>query len=363
MSGAIGSSSYGGLDRMLASTTALRDQYAVLQQQTTTGKVAQSYAGLAPQAAQIFSLTAATDRSNTYMQTIASAQGKASVMQDALSQIGTLVSSMTAGAIGISAASPVNSVGTVAQQASLAMTQIAALLNSTYGGDYVFAGADTTNPPVTAPDSVTSSGMFSQIGAQVAALATVPTTPPVGQVIANTVAIAASPTAGTTIFSAYLTGANASAAPGTIPIADNQQVSLDLPANRNAGAVSDPAIAGTGNAISDVMRSLAVLANSTGAMAANPDFTALVKNVVTTLQSAGATLAQESGSIGITQQALTKAATAQGSMQVILAKQLSGLTDVDMASAISKLQAVGSQLQASYSVLGQIRSLNLASFL
>ena len=359
MSGAVGGATYNALSRMLAATTSLQAQEATLQEQTTSGKVAQSYAGLAPASAQVLDLSAASSRLDAYATTIAAAQGKASVAQDALSQAGTLATGLATAALGLSASSPASAVESVAQRAKQALTQLGSLLNASYAGDYVFAGADTANPPV--PAAIATSGMYAQIGSQVAALATVPTAPAVGTVIANTVAIAGNTAAGTTAFSAFLSGP--AVAMPTVTIGDNQQVSVSVPANRNAGAVSDPAIHGTGSAMGDIMRSLAVLANSTGPMAGNPDFTTLMKDAATTLNSAAGTLTQESAQLGLTQNTLTAASAAHSSLQTILKSQLSGLTDVNMAQAVSQLQAVTNQLTASYKVIGMTSSLNLASYL
>ena len=361
MSAPIGSSTYGTLDRLLASVGGLQEQRTVLQQQTSTGKVADSYAGLGASSGRVLDLTAASRRADAYTGAIAQAQGRATVMQDALGGIGKLVNDMMARTLDLTDTSPAATVEAVALQARQALQQIGSLLNTTYAGDYVFAGADTANPPV--PGDVTSSGMFAQIGAQVAALATVPTASAVGTIIANTVAIAVDPTAGTTVFSAYLAVTSTTAPLGEVQIGDAERVSLDLPANRNAGAVSDPAINGTGSAMSDILRSLAVVANSTPAMRANPEFGTLMRDAARTLTSAGQTLAVESGRIGLTQNAMTAAAEGHASMKLALSKQLSSLTDVDMASTISRLQAVTSQLEASYNVLSMARQLNLASYL
>ena len=363
MSTTIGPSSYGPLDRMLGSLASQQAEYGVLQQQTATGTVATSYAGLGPVSGQVVDLTAATSRLDAYGQAITTAQGKAAVMQDALTQINDVVGKMAAGALTLSGSGSAGSVDSLAQEARQALSQVASLLNSKDGSDYVFSGADTSNPPVPSPDGVTGSGLYTRIGAQVAALATMPTSPAVGTVIANTVAIAKDPSPGSTVFSSYLTGAGANAPPGSIRIADSESVSLDLPANRNAGATSDPSINGTGSATNDVLRSLSVIANSTGAMAGNPDFRVLMKDASTTLASAATTLTAEAGQIGLTQDTLTAAAASHASLKSALTAQLGGLTDVDMASTISRLQAVGTQMQASYNVLSIARSLNLASYL
>lgn len=363
MTNSIGSSTYGSLDRMLASVDVLQTQYEVLQQQTTTGKISQSYAGLATTSSQVLDLTAASSQGAAYSQSIEYAQGKASIMQDALTQINSIANKMAAASLNLVGTSSSGTIQSVAEQAKLALQQIAALMNSKYAGDYVFTGADTSNPPVPSAETISGSGMFTQIGAQVATLAKVPTVPSIGTVIANTVSIASSTAPGTTVFSGYLTGSGATASMVTVQISDSQRIVLDLPANRNVGATSDPGITGTGNAVTDIMRSLSVIANSTGAMAANPDFAALMKDATRTLTSAAGTVSEEAGQIGLAQGAMTTATTANASLKTLLDKQLSILTNVDMASAISRLQAVNTQLQASYKILSLARNLNLSSYL
>lgn len=361
MSGTIGSS-YGRLDRLLSGLGSLQSQYSTLQQQTTTGKVADAYAGLGAAAGQAISLQTATSRSETYTQTIATLQAKAAVQQTTLTQINSVASALAASALTLSGSNAPGLVATVANQAKQALAQVVSLLNTKNGDSYVFAGADTSNPPVPAPDQVLTSGLYTQIGAQVASLAAAGA-PTASTVIANTVNIAKALTAGTTIFSGYLTGPGATAIAGTVEIADGQRVSLDVSANRNAGVTSDPSINGTGSAINDILRSLSVIANSSDTVAASTGFAALIKDASATLTSAGSTLTAQAGVIGLTQNALTAATASHASLKTVLTTQLSGLTDVDMASTISRLQAVGSQLQASYNVLSISRNLNLASYL
>lgn len=361
MSGTIGSS-YGRLDRLLSGLGSLQSQYSTLQQQTTTGKVADAYAGLGAAAGQAISLQTATSRSDAYTQTIATLQAKAAVQQTTLTQINSVASALAASALTLSGSNAPGLVATVANQAKQALAQVVALLNTKNGDSYVFAGADTSNPPVPAPDQVLTSGLYTQIGAQVASLAAAGA-PTASTVIANTVNIAKDPTAGTTIFSGYLTGPGATAIAGTVEIAEGQRVSLDVSANRNAGVTSDPSINGTGSAINDILRSLSVVANSSDTVAASTGFAALIKDASATLTSAGSTLTAQAGVIGLTQNALTAATASHASLKAALTTQLSGITDVDMASTISRLQAVGSQLQASYNVLSISRNLNLASYL
>ena len=355
------SSTYSSLDALLASTTSLKNQVGVLQEQTSTGKLSQDYAGLGTATSQVLDLQAATAQSAGYAQTITTAQGKASAMQDVLTQIQSVVSSVSSAALGLTGTASATTVSSVSLQAKQALTQVASLLNTQYDGQYLFSGADSSNPPIPSAQNITSSGLYTQIGAALNALASNPTTPAIGTVIANTVAVASSTAPGTTVFSNYLTNAGRTATQSEVQVSPTQQISLDLPANQNVGAASDPS--GTGSAISDILRGLAVVANSSTAISGNPDFATLMQNASATLTSAGQTVAAESGALGLTQNTLTAASSQNSSTQTAMQTQLSNLTDVDMATAISQLQAVSTQLQASYNVISTARNLTLANYL
>jgi flagellar hook-associated protein 3 FlgL len=366
MSGSVSNSTYGALARILAASDNLQSQINTLTQQTSTGLISQNYAGISQSAGQALSLQDLSERNTTYAAVITQAQGKAAAQQTAITQISTLVSTMQAKAL-TEVGTDQGTISAVAQEATQAFNQIVSLLNTSYGGAYIFSGADASNAPI--PDSSTATtsttGMFAQIGAQVQAMTD--GTTPVATAISNTVAIASSTTAGTTLFSSYLTTAAPAGGLGAtanqIQISDTQTVALGMTANQNAGATSDPSINGTGSAINDILRSLAVLANSTTATASSAGFSTLMQNVADTLSSAGATLTNEGSAIGATQQTLTAATNTNSAMETVIKTQLSPLVNVDMATAISKLQAVNTQLQTSYQVLALARSLNLASLI
>jgi flagellar hook-associated protein 3 FlgL len=358
MSGALGISSYSTLDQLLASDNSLNIQYAALQAQTSTGLVSQSYSGLASVSSQVLDLTATINQGNAYTQNITQAQGQASAMQNVLTQLGSLVSNMASSTLTISPSTPSSDVTSLAQQASNDLSEVASLLNTTYEGNYVFSGADTANPPVTSPDGLTSSSSFTNIGSLVSSFALGSGTASASALISNASSIMA--TGGT--FSAYLTAAvTTPVTPPQVEIGPSEYVTVGLPATQNVGAASDPS--GTGSAITDILGSLAVIANSTSATASGSNFTTLMQNVSATLTSAGNTLAQESGYIGQSQDTMTAAASTQSSAQTVLTTQLSSLTNVDMPTAISNMQEVSNQLQTSYTILGEVSKLNLASYI
>ena len=357
------------LASVLAASASLQAQQSTLQEQSTTGLISQNYAGVGVQASQILDLSATSAQSNTYTQVITAGQGQASAMQDALGQIGTLTSAMATQALQLTDSTADLSVSSVAQQAQQELQQLSSLLNTQYAGNYVFAGADTSNPPVTDPGSITSSGLYTQIGTAMSGLGATP----VASIIASTVSSAASTAAGTSIFSTYLTTPAPNTPSGTpgglgaagrqIAIGEGQTVSLDYPANQNTNAVSDPSINGTGSAMNDILGGLAILAHATTSMSTTADFATVMQHVATTLASANQTITQEASALGNVQDTLTTASTSQSSLQTLLKGQISDLTNVDMASTISNMTAVNNQLQTSYQVLAMAKSLNLASFL
>jgi flagellar hook-associated protein 3 FlgL len=360
MSGFIGSSTYSPLDVLLASTRSLETQQSALQEQTTTGLISQSYSGLGTSTAAVLDLQATTNASTAYSQAITTAQGKAAAMQAALSQIASMVSSMASSTLSLSGTAQSNSVDTVAQQAKVDLQQLTAILNTSYAGDYVFSGADTANPPIADASAITSSSMYTTIGSALSGLVGSPSSGTVASVVATATAAPSNTGAGTSVYSTYLTGAGATEAtssPVSVAIGVGESVTLDMPANQISGNSA------SGDAMSKIIGSLALVANSTGSMAGNSTFQSLMSSVTTTLNSALSSVNQTTGDLGVTQDALTNASSAQQSLQTLLATQLNGLTNVDLPSAISKLDAVNNQLQDSYTLIGKAESLNLASYL
>jgi flagellin-like hook-associated protein FlgL len=358
MSGTLGISSYSMLDQLLASADSLNTQYANLQEQVSTGLVSQTYSGVSSASSQVLDLAATINQGNAYTQNINQGQAQVSTVQNVLTQVGSLVSAMAANTVSVTADSSSDTVTSLAQQASDDLSQIASLLNTTYEGNYVFSGADNANPAVTNPEGVTSSTMFSNIGSMVAAFTGGTGTGSAGTLIGNASSIMATGT----IFSSYLTSAATTAVtPPQVEIGPSDYVTVGLPATQNVGAGT--ASSGVGSAITDIMGSLAVIANGTGAMANSASYATLMQGVTTALNQAGNTLAQESGYLGQSQDAMTAAASTQTAAQTALSTQMSNLTDVDMPTAISQMQEISSQLQTSYTVLGEVSKLNLASYL
>ena len=237
---------------------------------------------------------------------------------------------------------------------------MAQLLNARQGGEYIFGGSDSANPPIPDAGGISASGMATQIAAAVAGLV------PGGAaaVAAATLAAASSDAPGFTPFSNFLSDplTGLTEARRGMPADDGPRVAFGLFANRNAAVVS--AGETTGSWARDVLRGLATLASLDPAQVTlGQDFQALVATARESLRSGIEAMAQERGLLGAVEQRIEAVRGAHADISITLKLQLSDIEEIDPAQAISALQATQIQLQASYQVIASAGSLSLTQFL
>ena len=350
----IASIATGALGDAVAASATVKAQLDTLTQQAATGYVATTYSGLGAAAGQALSLQPQIGQLAAQQGAISVATGQMGVTQTALTQISTITSDFNAKLPDLNDIAP-SQIDSVAADARSALQQVATLLDTTDGGSYVFAGTNTGVAPVPDPDDITNSAFFTQIGAAVSALGT----NGAAATAASTLAIAQSDAPGTTPFSGP---------PGTAPTLDlslggvTQQVQVGVLANANTLATSS-GTSTTGSYMRDVLRGLATLANLSSSQATDPGFTALVQDTQTSLSGAVTAMGQEAGVLGDTQTQLTNEQTAAGLTSTALTGQLSSAEDVDMATTISSLSQVQTQLTASYKLISELSNLSLVNYL
>jgi flagellin-like hook-associated protein FlgL len=349
------------LSRLNMDTSVLRARMATLTQQTTTGLKTQQLGGLGADLPQALDLKAEIHRQQTYTSAISAAAGRATGTQAALSQLQTIASDF-ADSVAIKL-DPNDAQGIVraATKAKSALVQVANLLNSQQGGQYLFGGTDLANPPVPNAANIGTTGFATQIAAALGTLGG----GNAAAVLASSVTAAGSNAAGVTPFSAFLSDPTSglNEARRAVPTADGLTQPYGISANRNAAATSTGAST-TGSWARDLLGGLAMLASMTPATAASqPDFTQLVQGVTGWLKGASTTIAEETGALGQTQAQLDSLKTNQAATVTALTIQLAGVQEVDMAATITKLQGTQTTLQASYSAISQLGSLSLVQFL
>ncbi len=345
------------LSHVVSDAASVRRQLDALTRQAGDGLVSDTLAGLGSGASVSLSLGAALGEVQTWQADTQSAAGQMQTAQSALSQISDIASQFFASTAALNGVNA-TAIDATAASARDSLTQVAGLLNSKFGDVYVFAGTDSANPPV--PGDILSSGLVTGIATTVGTLA-------IGgaaATIASTLAAAASNAPGVSPFSAALSQPAAALQVTRPLVADGS--SAPIPTGLLASANGDIGSSGsstTGSYIRDILRALATIGALSSGQAGAPGLGQLVQDTHTSLGDAISALNGDAGVMGNRQAALEARRQNLGDTVTALQGQISNVQDVDMAATLSHLTATQTQLQASYQLLGTLRSLSLASVL
>ncbi len=347
------------LAQLFADSATTRTQLNTLTQQVASGYVSPQVAGLGAGTATALSLAPALSANSTYQANMSAASGPMGVAQTALSEISSIASNFYAQTNNLNGLDA-GTVDSIAASARDALAQVANLLDSQDGNTYVFAGQDSTNPPVPNPDNIGSSGFATAIATAVAGLGT----NGASATIAATLAIASSNAAGTSPFSTAL---NAAAASGTdlrtlTQTAAGTYLASSIVANSNAD-VASAGSSTTGSYTRDILRVLATLGSLSSSQLSDSGFSTLVGDARTSLGNAITALNQDAGVMGDRQTAMQAASTELSSAATAMQTQLSSAEDVDTAAAMTKLSTVQTQLQASYQMIAAEQGMSLVKYL
>lgn len=357
MSGSIDTSlaNYGLIGTVAQNSQQVTRKLDTLTIQTSTGLVANTYAGLGAGAPVSLDLSPQVAALQTYQTNIGVATGQMSMMQTAMGQIQQIATSFVQRLTGLNALNAAN-VDTVAANARDALKQVAGLLNTASGGTYIFSGEDSANPPVPSGDNILSSGFFTQISTAVSQLTTNGTAATMTQLLQ----IGASNQSGTTPFSTYLSQPGAAAQ--SVATGATTRATTGLLANANA-AVASTGSATTGSYTRDLMTVLAGIGSLSSSQVNDPNFGTMVQSLTQTLNGAVSAMDGDIGVMGDRQTALTSLSSSMAATATALTGQISNVQDVDMAATLSKLTSVQTQLQASYKLIGMANSLSLVNFI
>jgi flagellar hook-associated protein 3 FlgL len=359
MSSSIGG--YGILPTLIANSTSVHQQLDTLTEQASTGLVSQTYAGLGGQASVSLDLNPQLTALQNYQNNIGQATGSMQVTQATMTQLQQIAATFVSAIPNLNGVNSTN-VDSVAAQANAALQQVANLLDTQDGGTYLFGGQDSANPPVPSPDSILTSGFYTQINAAVAGLST----NGASATVAATLAIGGSNAGGTSPFSAYMSQPAASISAPVVQTGvggpGGGTVQTGLLASANSVATS-AGTSTTGSYMRDLMRALATLGSLSSSQINDPGFAALVQDTGTSLNGVVSAMAVDTGVLGNTQSTLAATQTQLSNTETALTGQLSSIQNVDMAETISSLTSMQTQLQASYRLISGATSLSLVNFL
>jgi flagellar hook-associated protein 3 FlgL len=281
----------------------------------STGLTAQTYSQIAPQATQLVDFRTETAHQQGFMDTIDTVSTRLQTMDLSLEQIQKAVTSfrelLPNGAFD-------NTQPDVASQAKQLMLQVAGFLNVQDGTRYLFGGTDANTPPVD----------LSALPVGVAATLTAPVNGPPAS-------------------NGYYAGGVA-----IPPVQIDTQVSLDYGITASDASTFEP-----------VMRVLNFLAQNGPFNSNNPIDQANVSQAGHMLDQAMVALTNMTGKLSLQEAQLNNERTVHQSTLNIAQNGVSNIVSVDQATAITKLQTLETQIQASFSATSQISKLSLVNFM
>jgi len=338
------------VDRLAAQNTAL-------QGQLTSGVVSDSYGGLGDQRTVALNLEPQITKVAGWQSNITSAQNTLSVTQTVMSRITTIATNLQTSLVSLEGNTSSTDVSLAASQARQSLTELASLLNTQSGSQYVFGGNASDTAPVTDPSSITTSSFFQTIAASVAGVAVN------GAAATETASVsaAADNSTGQSVFSGALSvDATMAATNGhSVTVGDQQHVTVGFVATQGETASATS----TGSSIRDLMRALAVVGSLDQAGASSSGFSTLVTDTASQMQAVSSSLNLTVASLGQTQAQLTGQSSSLSQLSNALTKQLGLVKDSDPATLSTQLTMTQNQLQASYSLIADMKGLSLAAYL
>jgi flagellar hook-associated protein 3 FlgL len=364
-----GLSDYSVMGSLIANTNTVKQKLDTLTNQASTGLIGTTYAGLGTGASISLSLRPQIANLQTWQNNIDAANGQMSVTQSTMNSIESIASNFYAQLNNLQGVNS-SEIDSVAANARDALNQVANMLDTQDGGIYIFAGQDTGNPPVPDPDNILNSGFYTQINTAVTNLATNG-----AAATANTTfGVASSNAAGTSPFSTWLSQpyATVQASLPTVQVGQTQTATIGIPASANGliptsspgptTIVGGPP-ASTGSYMRDVLRALATIGSLSSSQANVTGFADLVQDTRISLNGAITAMNQDIGVLGNVQSSITQTQSQLSDTQTALTAQASSAEDVDMASTLSQISLVQTQLQASYQLIAGESGLSLVKFL
>jgi flagellar hook-associated protein 3 FlgL len=304
-------SSLAEVQQVIQNLANLRTQGDTLQQQIASGLKSQTYAGIAPQAAQLVNLNAQASQQQAYVNTINTVGTQLQSMSLATSTITTLVqqfaSQLQTNAFNTNGA-------TIQSQAQALLAQVGDYLNTAGGDGYLFGGSDTGTPPFDAAGLPNPGDLTTPVNGA----------PPNGYYQGND-----------TIAQAQV------------------DTSLTVP----YGVTAD------NPAFEQVVRVLNFLANSPTLDSSNPTDVANVNQAEQLLTGATTSLEALTGSIGETQSQLNTMLQTHQSTLALVNSNIADVENADPATVITQLDALQTQLTASYQTVNVLQNLSLANYL
>lgn len=288
-------------DSMIDAALKQQAKLAEKQLQSSSGLVSQDYGGLGATSQKVIDWQVAASRSKSYQDAASSADDRVQVMY---STTGSIVDLLTSFKSDLTAALSANGSDSenLQNSASSSLSDLASLLNTQYGGRYLFAGSNTETAPVDLTGYAATSS--------------------------------------TTSDTSYYQGNDDIS---SVRVSGSRVISYGVTANDSA--------------FEQGMRAISMIANGSSldsdTISSALDLATQALDAVTGVQTR----------LSLSSAQLERAGNVQADFQDAVNNASSSLTDVDIAAVTAQISTYQSQLEASYSAIAKIQSLSLVQYL
>jgi flagellar hook-associated protein 3 FlgL len=331
-----------------------QSQLSTLQNQISSGQKATDFSGYSASDGRLsIALRANLDRNNEYSYTIATLSTRTHLIENSLTGVHDALSSIKNTVTALGTATTQDNGQAIRIAATSALQQIISKLNVSVDGISLFSGravnaSGSQYYPIAAPDTIAAN-----VATAIAGGGGPYATPAAAQAAVDT----AFGTAGAALTNWFLPGTSGNPA-GAVQISDDRTVSASFSALPTAAG-------GTNNGIIDTLRAVAGLATLQPSDFASglTGYQNYCASTIQTLLSADAEINTAVTANGAVRQALADQSTINSAQSTILETSVNTTENVDQAEAISRLNNLQTQLQASYQVTAQLKGLSLAAYL
>ncbi len=315
----------------------LQKELSRIQQQVSTGKIAEVYSGLGKEDARVsIRLRDTIDSRESYIDSIKLTKTRMAVMDAALLQMQDLTTEIRVKLIEQTQGQFSSDLPIMRAFASSAIDRLASLLNSEIAGRYIFSGPANGTEPVINADTM-------KTNFQAAVNSTV-----AGGNSANTILGNAN-----TWFNTNTNWNRLNALPTTNKTTIHSGTGL----NTSYGEMAHQEI------FADLFEVLNIFAEVDIAAGSEAEYRSLVDTARTTVETTFDSIGQKIAELGGVQQRLNLLEDEHRDTIVLLNEQLADIEDIDPFEAVNNFQILRSQIETTYKVSGVSRGLSLVDFI
>lgn len=345
-------SNYGLVGQLGTASERISQTSATLTQQAADGLISDSVAKLGESTGVVLSLQPQLAQLSAYAANGAIASTRLSVASQSLTQLSTIAQGVVTNLLSLRGESGTDAQTTLSGMVSAAkgaLSEVGTLLNTQAAGSYVFGGGDGSTAPVTDPTNMTGNTLASSTASAIGSLDT--------NGAAATLQTILNAASGTTTGATPFTGGLATSAQ-QVMVGTGTQVATSIPIT--TGTASNTS---TGSSVRDLVAVLTTISNLSTSDLSSTNINSFLSGLSSVASGAQSGLIQQEAQVGASQDVVTNTLALGSSTSTLITEQIGNLTSVDAAKVSTELSESNDQLQASYMLISDLKTLNLADYL